>query len=108
MASLNERLGRLEERTNPGWVPDPEQVIGTSAVIKSMDSYRREADGWPSDPANEFTEEELAWNRKATRNFLPYLLGEREISHPSHWDHLDHLILETKAEIKQLDLEDAR
>ncbi len=106
MASLNERLGRLEERTKPGWVPDPEQVIGTSAVIKSMDSYRREADGWPPDPANEFTEEELAWNRKATRNFLPYLKAQREISHPNAWEHLDHWILEAKAEIAKLDEED--
>ncbi len=106
MASLNERLGRLEARTKPGWVPDPEQVIGTSAVIKSMDSYRREADGWPPDPANEFTEEELAWNRKATRNFLPYLQGERERSHPTHWEHLDELIEEAKEDIRKLDQED--
>ncbi len=104
---LTDRIKRLEERRNPGWVPDPEQVIGTSAVLKSMDAYRRELDGLPPDTANEFTEDELAWNRKATRNFLPYMLGERERSHPANWDHLDHWIAEIEAEIAKLDEEAA-
>jgi hypothetical protein len=103
MASVNERLGRLEERIKPGWVPDPEQVIGTSAVLKSMDAYRRELDGLPPDPANEPTEAELAWDRRATRNFLPYLLAERERASPANRDHLDWAIAETKAEIAKLD-----
>jgi len=105
---LNERLGRLEERRKPRWVPDPELAIGASAVCKSMDAFRREGDGLPPDPANEFTEEERAFDRKATRNFLPYLLGERERAHPTNWERLDHWILEIEAEIAELDEEDQR
>ena len=103
---MNERLGRLEARTKPGWVPDPERKIGTSAVLKSMDAYRRELDGRPADPKNEFTEEEIAWDRKATRSFLPYLLGERERAHPDNREHLDWAIAHTEAEIAKLDQEE--
>ncbi len=105
---LGDRIGRLEERRNPRWVPDPDQAIGTSAVCKSMDASRREADGLPPDPANEFTEAEVAFNRQATRNFLPYLKAQREISYPTNWERLDHWIAELEAEIDTLDEEDAR
>jgi hypothetical protein len=104
---LNERLGRLEERRQPRWVPNPEQVIGTSAVLKSMNAARREHDGLPPDPANEFTQEELAFDRKATRNFLPYLLGERERASLERRPELDGWISEIEAEIAKLDEEAA-
>ena len=103
---LNERLARLEERRAP---PPHETPPLLSLLIKEMDAERRELDGRPPDPANAvITPEELEAGRKATRNFLPYLLGERERSHPTHWEHLDHWILETKEEIRKLDEEDAR
>jgi len=102
------RLERLERRHAPPWVPDPELAVATSALCKDVDAYRREIDGLPPDPANEFTEEERAFDRKATRNFLPYLLGERERAHPTNWERLDHWILEIEAEIAELDEEDQR
>ncbi len=105
MASVNDRLGRLEERrAPPPWKTPPLVTL----LIKEMNAERLELDGRPPDPGNEPTPEELEAGRKATRNFLPYLLGERERSHPTHWEHLDHWILETKAEIAKLDEEDAR
>ncbi len=105
MASVNDRLGRLEERrAPPAWETPP--IV--SLVMKDMNAQRLELDGRPPDPGNEPTPEELEAGRKATRNFLPYLLGERERSHPTHWEDLDHWILETKAEIAKLDEEDAR
>ncbi len=104
MASLNDRLGRLEERrAPPPWKTPPLVTL----LLKDMDAEVRERDGLPPDPANAvITPEEEEAGRRATRNFLPYLLGEREISHPTHWEDLDHWILETKAEIAKLDEED--
>jgi hypothetical protein len=105
MASLSDRLGRLAaRRAPPPWKTPPIVTL----LIKDMNAERLELDGRPPDPGNEPTPEELEAGRKATRNFLPYLLGERERSHPTHWEDLDHWILETKAEIAKLDEEDAR
>ncbi len=105
MASVSDRIARLEERrAPPPWKTPPIVTL----LLKEMDAERRELDGRPPDPANEPTPEEEEAGREATRNFLPYLLGERERSHPTHWEDLDHWILETKAEIAKLDEEDAR
>jgi len=103
---LNDRLGRLEERRAPSpWKTPPLVAL----LLKEMDAEARERDGRPPDPANAvITPEEEEAGREATRNFLPYLLGERERSHPTHWEDLDHWILETKEEIRKLDEEDAR
>ena len=49
--------------------------------------------------ANEFTEEELAFHRQATREFLPWLEAERSRAHPKDWPHLDEWIEQTKGEI---------
>ena len=108
MGSLNDRLGRLEAQNKPGWVPDPEMVIGTNAVCKSMDRARREAEGRPPDPANEFTEEELAFDRKATRAFLPYLEKQRELAqgNPAGLESIEQMIRMTQEDIARLDEED--
>ena len=101
---LNERLARLEERRAP---PPHETPPLVRLLIKEMDAERRELDGRPPDPANAvITPEELEAGRKATRNFLPYLQGERERAHPTHWEHLDELIEEAKEDIRKLDEED--
>ena len=107
MASVNDRLGRLERRRKPRWAPGPQLAIATSAVCKSMDAARREDGGLPPDPANEFTEEELAFDREATREFLPWLEAERSRAHPKDWPHLDEWIEHTKGEIAKLDEEAA-
>ncbi len=100
-------MERLERRHAPPWVPDPELAVATSALCKDVDAYRREIDGLPPDPANELTDEELAFERRATRGFLPYLLAQREIAHPNDCEHLDHWIAEIEAEIAKLDEETA-
>jgi len=107
MASVNDRLGRLERRRKPRRAPDPELAIATSAVCKSMNAYRRELDGLPLDPANEFTEAEVAFDRQATREFHPWLEAERSRAHPKDWPHLDEWIEHTKGEIAKLDEEAA-
>ena len=106
MGSVNERLGKLEARM--GLPPPPHEMSPImSLLLKDMDRQRREMDGlWP-DPADEvLTPEEAAADRQATRNFLPYLLGERERAHPDNRDHLDRWISEIEAEIAKLDEED--
>ncbi len=104
MASVNDRLGRLEERrAPPPWKTPPLVTL----LLKDMDAEARERDGRPPDPANAvITPEEEEAGRQATRNWLPYLQGERERSHPTHWEHLDELIEEAKEDIRKLDQED--
>jgi hypothetical protein len=103
---LGDRLARLEERrAPPAWETPPLLTL----LLKEMDAEARERDGRPPDPDNAvITPEEMEAAREATRNFLPYLLGERARSHPTHWPHLDHWIAETKAEIATLDIEEAQ
>ena len=106
MGSVNERLGKLEARMGPPPPPHKMSPI-MSLLLKDMDRQRREMDGLEPDPANEvLTPEEKAADRQATRNFLPYLLGERERASPDRRPELDGWISEIEAEIDKLDEED--
>jgi len=68
MASVNDRLARLEERrAPPAWETPPIVTL----VIKEMDAERRELDGRPPDPANAvITPEEEEADREASRWFV--------------------------------------
>jgi hypothetical protein len=67
MASVNDRLGRLEERrAPPPWKTPPLVAL----VIKEMNAERMELDGRPPDPGNEPTPEEEEAGRGAARWFL--------------------------------------
>ena len=101
-------MRRLEARATPPSEPYEMSPI-MSLFLKGVDAQRREMDGLPPDPQNAIlTEAEQAADREATRDFLPYLLGERAKAHPKDWPHLDEWIDELKAEIAQLDEEDQR
>ena len=106
MSSREERLRRLEARATPPSEPYEMSPI-MSLFLKGVDAQRREMDGLPPDPQNAIlTEAEQAADREATRNFLPYLLGERERAHPDRWAELDAWIDELRAEIAKLDREE--
>jgi hypothetical protein len=67
MASVNDRLARLEERrAPPAWETPP--IV--NLVMKEMNAQRLELDGRPPDPANEPTPEEEEAGREASRRFL--------------------------------------
>ena len=67
MASVNDRLGRLEaRRAPPPWKTPPLVTL----LIKEMNAERMELDGRPPDPANEPTPEEEEAGREASRWFL--------------------------------------
>ena len=112
MASVNSRLTRLEGRIEPKHEPDPESAATMSLLLKSMNHARAEADaeerGDPPPPPPLLTPEEEEAERRATREFLPYLESQRERAGPGSWEDLDRAIAETKAEIAKLDAEEER
>jgi hypothetical protein len=67
MASVSDRLGRLEERRAP---PPWETPPLLSLLIKEMNAERFELDGRPPDPANEPTPEEEEAGRESSRWFV--------------------------------------
>jgi hypothetical protein len=67
MASVSDRLGRLEARRAP---PPHETPPLLTLLIKEMNAERMELDGRPPDPANEPTPEEEDAGREASRRFL--------------------------------------
>ncbi len=69
MASLNERLAKLEERRAPPPPPWTTPPIVT-LLIKEMNAERLELDGRPPDPANEPTLEEREASLEAATWFL--------------------------------------
>ena len=68
MASVNDRINRLEER-RAGPAPWETPPIVT-LLIKEMNAEGLELDGRPPDPANEPTPEEEEAGREASRWFL--------------------------------------
>ncbi len=67
MASVNDRINRLEEsRAPPPWKTPPLVTL----IIKEMNAERMELDGRPPDPANEPTPEEEEAGRESSRWFL--------------------------------------
>ncbi len=67
MASVNDRLARLEARRAP---PPHETPHLLNLLIKEMDAERLELDGRPPDPGNEPTPEELEAGREGEMWFL--------------------------------------
>jgi hypothetical protein len=67
MASVNDRINRLEEsRAPPPWKTPPLVTL----IIKEMNAERLELDGRPPDPYNAPTPEEEEAGREASRRFL--------------------------------------
>lgn len=75
MASVNDRLGRLEERRAP---PPHETAPIVSSLFKSMDAERLELEGRPPDPANDLTPEEREADLDAARGMISWVASERE------------------------------
>jgi len=102
MATMRDRLERLERRRGQKYEPNPRLALTTSVLLKDTDAQRRALDGLPPDPANALTPEEEIADREATRSFLPYLLAERERASPETTEALGWAIAETRAEIARL------
>lgn len=98
MASIRERIGRLEGKIAPPVPPNP----WLGLLLKTMDHTRAELDGEEPGPLV-LTPEEKRLDLEASEDFLAYLDDQRQLPlSPETRAELDGWEIETRAEIAKL------
>ena len=103
MASIRDRLDRLERKARPVHEPDPHYEVLMDLLLREMNRQQVISEGGDPPPLPEPTPEELAVELDANECYLEWLAGRRQSDQrPEVLAGIDEEVAETRQEIEEL------